>query len=267
MIKGIPGLYENILHKLDKDSELYEWIFDNPDSLRSGQICETIVGYEKRYKWYLQSRDYIRESEPESTWLALKYPEDGSFPELEEEVIKYFNLESDEHLTITHAKKRLVILVEQHTDNWWDPMIEGYYKEAWWVIPIYSYKERRHDQIFVLNDQKLGNKCRFYLPKKLTNKPGLDKESTAFLYNIQLVRSSYLRKITCLCNSKATKMKRPFKIGELAYRILLGHLFYNMGCFESSLQKINQIQKDKLDDYEIFKICVEEVVNLEIENL
>lgn len=199
--KGVRKLYEDLIQLITNDKEnLYEWIFENPNDLIQGQICEAIVWYEKKRRWYLEEAKYEPFSESQSTWYAkpLRYPFP---PSPENKVMRYFSLEKDEYLITHNCKNRTIILINKYIDDWFNPINTLEHIQSWLCIPVFKYRDK-HTQNYVLSDQKLECPNRFYLPPLEGSNPGLKNESAVRYHSIQMINEKYIKPVKIQCRKK-----------------------------------------------------------------
>lgn len=248
--KGIAEVYDDVCHELD-DMPFVDWIRPGSGELVPGQICSTVVWYVKYRCWYLEPADYDSMDEDKSTWRLRELRGDLP-PMVEGSVMKRFELEKDEGLITTNCKVRPVILLRYSRWDWLNPRNEARHVNSWLCIPLYSYKER-HNQDYVLRDQKLLSQDRFYIPPGDGRRAGPINESAASYQNLQTVNAENLKALTCDCLVGEPKMRRPFRLSKLGLRLVLYHLYRNLGVFA----ELN----DPGSEYDLFKEYVGRIID------
>ena len=250
--KGFLDAYNIVCDLFNEGSRFYEWIKKN-DNLQKGQLCLAPVWYEKKNKWYLEECNYNIEDEKNSTWYAKKftnYVSHGLY------VKKYFQLELDENLLATHCKERPVLLINKFESDWFCPSNSYHISKTWLCLPVFTYKER-HNQNYVLEDQKFNVNARIYLPSGC---PGIDNESAIQLHTLQSINEEYLKPLTKMCDEYDPKMKRPYKICELGMNVIISHLIKYYGSLNfitNSTVDYNNIK----ENYDNFVELVRETIN------
>jgi len=252
--KGVPSLYDDalsIFSDVYENVEFFNWIRNYNNELQKGQVCYSVVSFYKRKKWYLQEHNYNPRDEQSSTWYARQLTNRFPKPDNSSYVKKYFDLGLDESLITVNSKIRPVILLERKQSNWWNPSNSSDYVEAWTCLPLFSYKSR-HNQQYVLNDQKLLTD-RFYIPPFYSNKPGIEKESSImfdFIQNIPTYNIKPLRH-----DNSDLGMRIPFKVSDIALRLINFHMLKNMNI-------LNQQEPIK-SDYDLFCEYIGEILDEE----
>ncbi len=250
--KGIPEVYDIACSSLSDDKQdFFEWILDKPDQLHPGQICMAVVWYEKKKKWYLEEVDYDPIQEERSTWKAIEFTSPYP-PQIQHNVAKYFDLELEEKLITTNSKIRPVILLKYFLSDWLNPANTRYHVSRWLCLPIFTYKDR-HNQEYVLKDQRLNSPDRFYIPTFSGSKPGTDRESVARYHAIQMINESYLSLCRLHCTAREPKMNRPFKLSRFGLKIVMYHFFKYLGIFREL--------EETETEYTLFKECVNDLID------
>jgi hypothetical protein len=227
-VKGLPDAYENTCRDLSLEQEGFtEWIRGPQDELISGQFVLGVAWYEKRHTWYLDEHEYNPWDEPNATWYARRLtgdypPEPGSC------VMKYFDIEKDERLITTNSKKRPIVLLRRTISDWWNPINRADHIVYWLCLPLFTYKNR-HNQSYVLNDQRLNNLDAFYIPAASARYPGVSVESAARFQAIQMIKEERLTPCKHLC--PADKMSRSFRLSDLGLRLVLYHFYKSLRMF------------------------------------
>lgn len=245
--KGLPEAYDQILGLFDEQSTFYEWILKPSQEFEQGQLCTAVIQYVKRKKWYLVEHNYDEFNEAASTWYVCELKNRMAKSEPSGFVKKYFDLALDENFIVSNCKVRPVILVNKVNNDWWNPLITSDHIESWLCIPIFSYKQR-HNQKFVLNDQCLNSKDRFYIPPFYKDKPGLKNESAAIFNALQSIPSFNLKRITAPCSLAESRCK-PFKLSKLALKLLLYHMYIKNTDIFNAFDEVD-------DSYSCFKDLV-----------
>ena len=254
--KGLVNAYDFALSCIDSSLSFYEWITDEPNKFHAGQICEAPAWYEKRNRWFFIDEHYDPIKEEESTWKARIFT--GKEREMDEGkytfVKKYFDLEKDEKLIATHTKYRPVVLIRFYESSWHNPGNSETFLKNWLCLPVFSYKSR-HNQEYVLNDQRFLNPDRIYMPPAYKNIPGINLESAIQLQAIQMVNENYLMPLKSFCNTHDPKMNRPFKVSNLGIKIILFHLFKNLNIFQIFQEK--DLKNELLEENNLYYNFVE----------
>ncbi|MCP4133398.1 MAG: hypothetical protein GY754_20690 [bacterium] len=256
--KGCIQAYDSVCAEFQSDWSFFEWILDWNDNcdFQIGQICWAAVWYEKKSRWYFIENFYNATDEKESTWKARKYTGNKSLEKKPGSFVqKYFDLELNENLLATHNKIRPVILLKKITSDWLNPNNEKQFVESWLCLPLFSYKNR-HNQNYVLKDQKLLSINNFYIPPAYSNMPGIKEESAALFNTIQQINVTYLEPEKTLCDIK--KMNRPFKISAFGMKIIMFHYMKSYNFFDLILD--SKAKKTK-DQYEMFKELIPLFIN------
>jgi len=250
--KGIPELYNEATQFLTRDKEnFYDWIQTKNTTFVQGQICESIVWYEEKDRWILVEELYNPTDEGNTTWLA-KPVRGNSLPPPRGSVIKYFNLEREEHLLAVNSKKRPVLLLKDYNNDWINIPGTSSTRKNWLCLPIFSYKDDRHTQEYVLDDQSLKSKSRFYMPISHNKNPGMTKESCVRIDALQMIQEESLSPIKQLCQTSEPKMQREFKVSNFGMTIIIKHMLQNLNLI---------VDKNYNDEYyELFQeYCCEAV--------
>ncbi|NQV17345.1 MAG: hypothetical protein HQ534_02210 [Armatimonadetes bacterium] len=253
--KGIPKLYDNILSLSEGDWTFYEWL-DLKSDLQVGQICCAPAWYEKKKRWFFTTAFYDRINEAKSTWSAKEYSSERSKNKnTDMNVNRYFGLESDENLISTPGKYRPVLLLKYYETDWWS---KTYPNNSWLCFPIFSYKKSRHNQEYVLEDMKLNNPDRFYLPPQYNPElPGLNEESSVLLHSIQFIEKTYLYPLECCLDNKEYK---HFKISEKALKLVFFHFIKNTNILNIFLDRKEKENHEENNEYELFKMYIEDLL-------
>ena len=232
-MKGAPDIYEQTCRDLTSQAEGFtEWIAGTPAGLVPGQFAWAIAWYEKRHAWYLESKNYLPQNEPESTWIArpfgTRYP-----PDPDSYVMKYFSIQKDERLITTNSKMRPVILLRHAKSDWWNPANALDHKDYWLCVPMFTYKDR-HPQDYVLRDQRVLNPDAFYIPPATVTVPGVGTadEGAARFQAIQMIREERLEPCKAMSDLNGTKMRRPFRLSEVGLRLLVYHFYHGLKLLE-----------------------------------
>jgi len=248
--KGLLEIYDETCYKLT-DENFTEWKFKDPENLEVGQFCTAVVLYEKRNKWYLEEHSYDRFDESQSTWYARKLK--GSYPpEIDQNIMKFFELEKDESLITTNSKIRPVILLRKALSNWLNPTNAADHVTSWLCLPLFRYKDR-HCQDYVLNDQRLENLNAFYIPPAYNSCPGILEESAARFQAIQMINENHLKPLKCECRIKDPPMQRPFKLSKTGLELLLYHFYISLSIFKEL--------EDTEACYQLFKEQINELID------
>jgi hypothetical protein len=249
LYKGFPQYYHDCLEELYGRS-FFEWKLNNVAELEPGQICETVVNYnvDKTYQLVLEHHEPM--SEYESTWkltpLTCRLP-------IRHERLQAFNLETNERFIIRRAKLRFVILLAKIQDDFFNPSNVAMTLETWLILPLFSYKEK-HDQKYILNDQRLNSKNRFYIPPSIEVASRLKKESAARLNLVQQAVDRDIRPITALNDSIG--MQKGIKVSKEALRLIVYHYY-------KSLEILNELDSESSSiesEYDIFKCVINELI-------
>ena len=253
--KGIIKLYQNYFEEYI-GSSFYE--YENNDDFVDGKICVAPACYEKEHRWYLtcERDDYNAYMESESKWKALLYPEDNTKPTPNRYMMKYFSLGQDENLVIIHGKERPVLLIKNYTDDFYNPSSEGYHKDAWICIPIFSYK-KRHNQSYVYRDQELNNPTRFYMPIAFDQNPGMEVESVLRFGYTQMIEKKYIHEYKIY--SKKDKMKKSIRLSKEAFSLMLYHFYINNNVKNLNWELLINKEKEE-HNYIYFKDFVSEYI-------
>ncbi len=245
---GIIDLYDTILDAISENCTFYEWLTNN-DKFVPGQIYNAPVWYEKKFRWYMVEKQYYAgDNEPNSTWIARKYT---TKEEMERNtsgyVKKYFGIEFDEYLQAIHGKFRPVILIQNYTIDWFNPLNSREHINSCLCIPILSYKASRHKQPYILEDQKFNNNHRVYIPPAYKDCAGINEESSAQWSYIQTINKDLIKPLTCYNPNK--KMSLPFKISNTALKIIMFHFIKGAGLFNLILDSSAKNVKSLYDGF------------------
>ncbi len=255
MVKGLPDIYDKTCTDLN-DSPFIEWILDKPTTLIPGQFCSAVAWYVKRKRWYLEEHKYETHDEPNSTWYVRELHSSLS-PSKTPFVMKFFDLEKDEHLITTNSKTRPMILLSKTLSDWWNPINETQHVPYWLCLPLFSYKDR-HTQEYVLRHQKLLDPAIFYIPGFYGCQPGTNVESAARFHATQMITEEHLTPLKSFCSIKKIKMGRPFKLSSLGLRLILYHFYKGLNVF-SELD-------DPEAEYNLFKEQINKLINKAMES-
>ena len=227
--KGIPELYNAASKFIDENQKpFYEWISDNSKDFVQGQICESIVWYEEKDRWYLVEEFPNPENEPYTSWLAKPLRGDR-LPNPRNAVIHYFNLEQDEFFLAVNSKRRPVLLLQAYDNDWLNRPGEHISKKTWLCLPIFTYKDDKHNQQYVLNDQSLGTQSRFYMPMyNGSSIPGMTKEGCIRIEALQMIQEQSIAPVKLMCTVYEPKMRRKFKVSDFGLSIIIKHLLLNL---------------------------------------
>jgi hypothetical protein len=251
--KGIPKLYDKVFSLFEGDCTFYEWL-NLKNDLQVGQICCAPAWYEKKKRWFFSTAFYDRINEAKSTWFANEYSsERAKNKNTDSNVNRYFRLESDENLIATAGKYRPILLLKYYETDWWS---KTDIKNSWLCFPIFSYKRSRHNQEYVLEDMKLSNPDRFYLPPQYnSSNPGLDLESSILLHSIQFIEQDYIYPLECCLDNKEYK---NFKISEKAVKLIFFHFMKNTDILNIFLDRKKKENHEENNEYELFKMYIED---------
>jgi len=254
--KGIPKLYDNVLSFMEGDWTFYEWLDLNCD-LQPGQICCAPAWYEKKKRWYFHAANYDKLNESNSTWFAKEYSAERSRNKnTDNNVNKFFGLESDENLIATAGKYRPIVLLKYYETEWWS---KTYPNNSWLCFPIFEYKTSRHNQDYVLNDLSLQQPDRFYLPPQYCPKiPGINNESAVLLQSIQVIEQKYIYPLECCKNNESQKY---FKLSEKALKLVFYHFIQNIHLLDIFMQAMHVSEHDETNEYECFKIYIQDLIS------
>lgn len=251
--KGLLKIYNETCDRLT-DENFTEWKFKDPENLEAGQFCTAVVLYEKRNKWYLEEHNYDRLDESQSTWYARKLK--GAYPpKIDQHIMKFFELEKDENLITANSKIRPVILLRKALSDWLNPPNAADHVTSWLCLPLFRYKDR-HNQDYVLRDQRLKNPNAFYIPPSYDSCPGILEESATRFQAIQMINENYLKPLKCECRVKEPHMQRPFKLSKTGLELLLYHFYTSLSIFEEL--------KNPEACYQLFKELINESINASI---
>lgn len=227
--KGLEELYdEAALFLTDNAERFYDWRIDPDKTFSEGQICQSVVWYESKKRWCLVEDFYDPSDEPATSWLAKPIVGEH-LPAPRNKVIKYFDLERDEFLVAVNSKIRPVVLLQRFESDWWNHPGQSGGHPCWLCVPIFTYKEDRHTQRLVLNDQKLSVPFRFYIPAYYSSFPGTDAEGCARFEALQMISESSLQAVTRHCTTVEPKMSRRFKLSRFGLSMLRVHLSKCLG--------------------------------------
>lgn len=225
-MKGIPDIYEETCRDLSENSQegFTEW--RRGTDFVQGQFAFAMVWYEKRYTWYLEEHKYNPYNESMSTWYAYKLKGHPP-PKPDSYVMKYFEIEKDEQLITTNSKQRPVILLRKAISDWWNTSNTAMHETYWLCVPLFTYKER-HNQNYVLNDQRLDNINAFYIPTGSSKYPGISNvECVARFQAIQMIKKQRLKPCKCMCQAEG--MNLPFRLSNLGLRLIIYHFYKSLG--------------------------------------
>ena len=226
--KGIPELYNDAALFLTDDKEnFYCWLLENTNEFCQGQICESLVWYEDKDRWYLVEDYYDAFNEVDTTWLA-KPVRGNSLPLPREKVLKYFNLEKEEHLLAVNCKRRPVLLLQKYENDWINIPGQKTVKKTWLCLPIFSYKDDRHNQSYVLDDEALKSRSRFYMPLACNSCPGMTKESCIRMDALQVIQEESLFPIKMFCSDPKINMNKQFRVSDIGLSIIIKHLLLRL---------------------------------------
>lgn len=253
--KGIEDLYNNSCDYWNQE-RFFIWR-DKPD-LSIGIVCLAPAWYEKNKRWYLVTHKHDPIVEENSTFYAREYPlKPGSNPPTNGTVLSYFDLAKDENLVATHGKKRPVILLRYHESTWFNKF---YPKRGWLCLPVFSY-HARHDQQFVLNDQRFKTPDRVYMPRFYDVNPGMLNESALHLGSMQLIEDKYLHPIPLEIDETLGKMY--FGVSEFALKLITMHMMNNIGILDAFIGRESREDKDA---YDCFVLYVNELMDATIKD-
>jgi hypothetical protein len=244
--KGILEFYDKTCQDLDGEGFI-DWDLNSGGALAPGMICNAFSWYTKTDRWYLEEDNYKHLDEPNSTWFARRLG--SSPPEPTTNIMKFFKLEHGERLVTTNGKERPVILLRNEIDDWANPANATMHTHSWLCLPLFSYKDR-HNQGYVLNDQRLNNPNAFYIPSMYCG-PGINAESAAKFQSIQMIKETVLKPLKSYCGNKGVEMNKPIRLTKTGLRILMYHFFKNLGIFAEL--------EDREAEYLLFK---EQINNL-----
>lgn len=256
--KGIIDLYDIICDAQTPGSTFYEWILppQKEKEFTIGQLCLAPVWYEKKYRWYFIEGNYLPLDEKNSTWKARKFIDKSTMEKETTGFVKfYFELEKDEHLLSTHGKFRPVILLKKQESNWNNPTNTQENIITWLCLPLFTYKQK-HNQQYILEDQRFNNDTRIYIPPAYKSNPGINNESAADFKALQSIKIDYLVPLKCL--NPNVKIQKPFKICDFGLKIILFHYMYNIHILDFSGDRKDYTDKD---NYLTFKEMANELID------
>jgi hypothetical protein len=246
--KGVPEYYEVALSEL-WGTNFFEWKNDDPRNLEPGQICQTVISYQKDDMWFLSEEVPSPKNETDTLWKINKL-EQTRLPEKSHR-LHDLNLESNEHLVIKRAKLRFVILISQVHDEWWNPRNESYHERNWFVMPLFTYKDNKHTRSLVIEDQKLNTPNRFYIPPSPQER---FKESCIRLSTIQEVPGIDLLLTRAHNPDPNVHMQKALKISHFALKLITYHFFKSLNILD------DLSDKGAFDDeYKVFKDVIEDL--------
>lgn len=124
-----------------------------------------------------------------------------------------------------------MILLRKATSDWWNPTNKTHHVDYRLCPPLFTYKDR-HNQNYVLRDQCLDNPNTFYIPPAFKKFPGVNNEEAAARFQaIQMIKEERLTACKCMCTTVEPKMSRPFRLSDLALRLILYHFYKALGVF------------------------------------
>ena len=144
--------------------------------------------------------------------------------------MKYFRLEAGEKLLTTNGKERPVILIRPAIDDWWNPPLSGTHEKYWLCLPLFSYKTR-HNQDYVLRDQRLENDNSFFFPPIYGNRPAIAEESAVRFHAIQMIKERDIKPYKQYCSDPGVLMNKPVKLSDIGLRLLMYHFYKSLGIF------------------------------------
>ena len=254
--KGLEDLYDEAsLFLTNKAERFYAWRLDPEKTFCEGQICKSVVWYEGKKRWYLVEDYFDPTDEPATTWLAKPVRGDR-LPPPRNKVIKYFGLEQDEFLVAVNSKIRPVVLLQRFESDWWNHPGQVGGQPCWLCAPIFTYKEDRHTQRLVLNDQKLSVPFRLYMPTFHSSFPGTDAEGCARFEALQMISESSLQPVTHQCATAEPRMSRRFKLSGFGLSMLRIHLSKCLG-----LPLLPDESSQSYEQYSWFVEYCEDIVN------
>lgn len=248
--KGFPEYYSETLNDL-YGKRFFEWKIDSAENLEPGQICEAVVNYnvDKTYQLILEHHEPI--SEYDSTWklapLSCRLP-------IRRDRLQAFNLEANERFIIRRAKLRFVILISKIDDDFFFPGIASKTLDTWLILPLFTYKDNKHDQSYILKDQKLESECRFYIPPSIEVASRLVKESVARLNLIQQAVDHDIKPIYALNDNIG--MQKGIKVTDVALKLIIYHFYKSLKV----LRELDQSSDSIESEYDIFKDVIRDLI-------
>jgi hypothetical protein len=245
-LKGVKGLYE-----LCCDDNFYEWVFPEhgvPPQIAERFICSAPIWYNDSEALTLLEANYDSLDEASSTWKLSAFSAGTRDQRLPHRPYKLFQLVSDDDLVVVKCKIRPVLLISKVSSDWRIPYNTANFLNTWLCLPLFSYKPR-HSQQYVIEDQAMKRHHHFYFPPGI---PGLDCESVGKLIELQFIPEKNLTLMKKMCESGSPKMNRPFRVSELAFQAILGHVSKNLPRIE--------ITGDTREWYETFSSWVTEEI-------
>jgi len=247
--KGIISLYDYCC-----DNNFYEWFFSEEYKSRDQRIfprliCMAPVYFKDDGILTLKEEVFDPNEERNSTWKITDFDEGPRNSRLPHRPYKEFQLEKDDDLMVLKCKIRPVLAIKELKCDWRMPY--KHFMKFWLCLPIFSYRPR-HPQSFVISDQRLEAPIRFYFPP---GTPGLAEEGAALISGLQCIPERNLYPYKCFCDLGDTPMDRPVKLGDYAFKAVVGHL--------SKLLPEIEISGSSKEWYDFFK----ELVNEEIDKL
>lgn len=250
--KGLSDLYHDATQFLtDNKESFYTWILDNNTKLYQGQICESLVWYEEKDRWYLVEDGFNPFDEANTSWLAKPVRGD-SLPQPRQTVLKHFNLEKEEHLLAINCKKRPVLLLQEYNNDWVNVPGQKSTRKTWLCLPIFSYKDDRHNQSYVLDDEAFKTRSRFYMPLSCNTCPGMTKESCIRIDALQVIQEESLSPIKMLCNIPSVNMSKRFRVSDFGLTMIIKHLLLHLNL------TLNKSYKDEY--YDLFVEYCSEII-------
>jgi hypothetical protein len=244
--KGVADLYEYLC-----DGNFYEWVSaaeqDHPGTgFKEKHICCAPVFYKDDKSLTLIEDKYDPINEEYSTWRLATFEDSTAKKRLPHRPYKLFQLETEDDLLVIKCKIRPVLVISKVETDWKVPYNKFF--RFWLCLPLFSYKPR-HSQRYVLDDQALKTKHRFYFPP---GNPGLDEESAGLINEIQFIPEKNLSPFKSFCDKENPPMDLPIKLSDEAFHAVIGHI-------ANILPDIN-ISGESLEWYKFFRDLVNEQI-------
>ncbi len=238
--KGIEKVYD-----LCSDGTFYEWVVsrgpETPENrILPKQFFMAPVCYKDKGGLTLKEDNYLVLNEEESTWKITTFDSGLRGSRLPHRPYKQFQLESDDDLVVLKCKIRPVLLISKLECNWKLPLLRSF--NYWLCLPIFTYK-RRHNQEFVIADQKFETPTRLYFPPGV---PGLNEEAAGLVKELQFIpEGNLLYPHKCHNVDSDPPMDLPVKLSDIGFEAVIGHIAKTLPEIEISGQS-----KDR---YDLFK--------------
>jgi len=249
--RGFPQYYDEILDEYWQTT-FYQFKDDAIYNFEPGQVCFAFICYEKCKTYFLEPFSVNPFDEDNTHWRLIQANTRQPF---RSERLQGYNLETNEFPIVKVAKLRLVVLLRKISTDWFVPGNQQVERETWLVLPLFTYKAR-HNQKYILEDQRLNTFNRFYFPPStLSTALRISKESAGHLHLIQTVNQENLKPISAL--SKKHRMQKGIKVSPLILKLVTYHYFSNLRIIDDIFFQ----NMDMQDDYQIFKMVVNELID------